>query len=134
MNRPALAAITAAVAGAIALAIVWVIALLTDSSFTNALTKPTFWFVEGATIVLTALTVLAPADDLESDSSSAITKIASHTALTAAGAVLVGLLLAIATGTPIVNLLTSIKFLIPAAIAVGIAALEAWPDDTKPPS
>lgn len=131
MNRPALAAITAAVAGAIALAIVWTITLLIGSSFTNALTKPAFWVAEGATIALTALAVLAPADDLEPDSSSAIARIATHTALTAAGAVLIGLLLAIATDTPIIEVLTSFKFLIPAAIAISVAALEAWPDDTE---
>jgi len=41
--------------------------------------------------------------------------------------VVVGALLAGATETPATRLLISIKFLIPASIAVSVAALEAWP-------
>ncbi len=60
---------------------------------------------------------------------SPVRRVATQVAWTAVAAITIGTLLAIATDTPIGRLVASTKFLIPAGIALAVAALDAWPDN-----
>ena len=70
MNRFAFAAVTAVITAIITVAVLWVIIAFTGGSFVEALTQPGFWVVQGATIVLVSLAVLAPDEDARSKSTS----------------------------------------------------------------
>lgn len=135
MSRIGRAAIGAGLAGTIALAIVWVITLIRGTSPTNALEQPGFWLVEGATIILTAAAILTqtPDSDVKTETPRSTTATILVTAAwTGAAAILIGVILAIATDTSITTLLTSLKFLIPTGTAIAVAILEAWPNQDAP--
>jgi len=135
MSRIGRAAIGAGLAGTIALAIVWVITLIRGTSLTNALEQPGFWLVEGATIILTAAAILTqtPDSDVKTETPRSTTATILVTAAwTGAAAILIGVILAIATDTSITTLLTSLKFLIPTGTAIAVAILEAWPNQDAP--
>lgn len=133
MNKLAKSAIVGATSAAVAFVIVWIITLIRDTPLLDAIRQPTFWLVEGAAI---AIAIAVVASESESDDQSKQTptaRVANHAAWAAGAAVGIGALLAVATDTPVARLLTSTKFLIPAAIAIAVAALEAWPtnDDSN---
>lgn len=125
MNRLAKAAVTALITAAIALAIVWAITLIRGVSFTEAIRQPTFWLVEGAAMAIAVFVVLSESGDNTTTTHTPMRRVATQVAWTAVAAIAIGTLLAIATDTPIGQLLTSTKFLIPAGIALAVAALEA---------
>ena len=131
MNRFAFAAVTAVITAIITVAVLWVIIAFTGGSFVEALTQPGFWVVQGATIVLVSLAVLAPDEDARSKSRPPVVRVAARTGWTIAGAITVGVLLAVATQTPVFDVLSNTAFLIPAGIAVLVAILEAWPNDAS---
>lgn len=122
----------ALIAAAVAAAIVFAITLWRGTSFTDALTSPDFWLVEGATILLTALAMLSESDEATGKPPrSAVSVIVARAGWATIAAVGIGALLALVTDIPILDLLTNIEFLIPAAIAVTAAALEARPKDRE---
>ena len=131
MNRFAFAAVTAVITAIITVAVLRVIIAFTGGSFVEALTQPGFWVVQGATIVLVSLAVLAPDEDARSKSRPAVVRVAARAGWTVAGAITVGALLAVATQTPVFDVLSNTAFLIPAGIAVLVAILEAWPNDAS---
>lgn len=126
MSRLTRAAIAAAIGAAIPTAIVAIVALLTDSSITEAIAEPGFWIVEAATAVFVGLAVYTEGSDRsETRPRSRASRIAGHIGWSAGAAVLIGVLLAIATDTPTLEVLTSRAFLLAAGIAVAVAGLEA---------
>lgn len=131
MNRLALAAVTAVITAITTLVVLWVIIAVTGGSFVEALTQPRFWVVEGVTIVLVSLAVLAPDEDARSQPRPPLVRVAARAGWTVAGAITVGVLLAVATQTPVFEVLSNMAFLIPAGVAVLVAILEAWPDDAS---
>jgi hypothetical protein len=110
------------------LAIVWAITLIRGASFVEAIRQPTFWLVEGATMAIAVFVVLSESGGNTATTRSPTRRVATQVAWTAVAAIAIGTLLAIATDTPIGQLLTSTEFLIPAGIALAVAALEAWPN------
>jgi hypothetical protein len=131
MNRLTLAVVTAVITAITTLVVLWVIIAVTGGSFVEALTQPRFWVVEGVTIVLVSLAVLAPDEDARSQPRPPLVRVAARAGWTVAGAITVGVLLAVATQTPVFEVLSNMAFLIPAGVAVLVAILEAWPDDAS---
>lgn len=133
MNRITTAAVGAAVTALITLALIAIITAITGGSFVQTLARPSVWLVEGLAMVLTALAVLTRPAGSDSKTSQErpgpVRAVATQVGWTAAAAVLIGVLLALTIGTAIVPLLLSPKFLIAAAIALAVAALEAWPNE-----
>lgn len=129
MNPPTKAVITGAITAATALAIVWAITLIRGASFLEAIRQPTFWLVEGAAMVIAVFVVLSESRGTAATTRSPMRRVATQVAWTAVAATAIGSLLAIATDTPIGQLATSTRFLVPAGIALAVAALEAWSDN-----
>ena len=129
MNRLTKAAVTAAITTVIAFAIVWVITLIGGVSFIEVIRQPEFWVVEGAAMAIAVFVVLSESGDNAATTRSPMRRVATQVTWTAAAAIAIGTLLAIATDTPIGQLLTSTKFLIPTGIAFAAATLEALPND-----
>lgn len=127
MNRLAKAAVTGLFTAAIAFAIVWAITLFRGTSFIDAIRQPTFWLVEGAAMAIAVFVMLSESGEDTTTTRSPMRRVATHVGWTAVAALAIGALLALATDTPVGQLLTSTKFLIPAGIALAVAALEAWP-------
>jgi hypothetical protein len=126
MSRLTRALISAGIGAAIATAVVAVVTLVTGTSFTRALTEPGFWIVEATTAVFVGVAVYTEGVDRgEARPRRRASRVASHIGWTAGATLLIGVLLAIATHTPISELLTSRSFLIAAGIAVAVAGLEA---------
>lgn len=132
MNKLAKCTIVGVISAVVAFAIVWIITLIRDTSLLNAIRQPTFWLVESVAIAIAIAVVASESDRPEQSEQTPMARVATHAVWAAVAAVVVGALLAVATETPAARLLTSIKFLVPAGIAVSVAALEAWPtnDDT----
>lgn len=133
MSRITTAAVGAAVTAVITLAIIAIITAIAGGSFVQTLARPSVWLVEGLAIALTALAVLTRPAGSDSETSQERPRPARAAAIqvgwTAAAAILIGVLLALTIDTAIVPLLLSPEFLIPPAIAVLVAALEAWPNE-----
>lgn len=127
MNKLAKGAIVGVISAVIAFAIVWIITLIRDTRLLDAIRQPTFWLVEGAAIAIAVAVVASESDNDDQPKQTSFARVATHATWATIAAVAIGALLAVATDTPVVSLLTSIKFFIPAGIAVAVAALEAWP-------
>ena len=110
----------------VAFAIVWIITLIRDTSLLDAIRQPTVWLVEGAAIAIAVAVVASESERDDQSEQTPLARVATHAAWATVVAVVVGALLAAATGTPVARLLTSVKFLIPAGFAITVAALEAW--------
>ncbi|MBP7972800.1 MAG: hypothetical protein WBB44_09630 [Candidatus Nanopelagicales bacterium] len=133
MTRAITALVVAASTAAITLVIIAIIVAVSGGSLTQTLAQPTVWLVEGATIALAVVAVLTrpSEDDLDPPRRrpSAVRLVATQMAWAIPAAVLIGVLLALVVDVPISSVLSSPQFLIPAAIAVVVAGLEAWPND-----
>lgn len=120
------AAIAAAGGAAIPTAVIGVLALVSEMSFTRVVSEPGFWIVEALTAAFVAIGVYAErADRGATMPQKRGSRIASHIAWTAGAALLIGLLLAAATETPLSTMLTSRAFLIGAVVAIAVAGLDA---------
>lgn len=129
MNRLATAVATGVIIAATALAIVWVITFIRDASFIDAVRQPRFWLVEGAVMAIAVFVVLSKSSGDTATTRLPMRRVAEHVAWSAVAAIAIGMLLAVATDTSIRQLVISIEFLIPAGIALLVAALEAWPNN-----
>ncbi len=133
MTRAITALVVAASTAVATLAILAVIVSISGGSLMETLAEPTVWLVEGATIALAAVAVLTRPNETADDSSqkrpSAARLVVTQMAWAIPAASLIGVLLALAVDVPIADVLASPQFLIPAAIAVLVAGLEAWPSD-----
>ena len=127
MNRLARAAVV--ITAAIAFAIVWAITLIGDASFIEVIRQPEFWLVESAAMAIGVFVVLSESGGHTMAARSPVRRVATQIAWTAVAALTLGSLLAIATDTPVGQLVVSIEFLVPAGILLAVAALEAWPTD-----
>lgn len=126
ISRLARAVLAGAIGAAIPTAIVAVVTLVTATSFTNVVTEPAFWLVEALTAALVAVGVYTEgAGHGTTRHTSKASRIARHVGWTAGGALLIGVVLAVATDTPTLDLLSSRPFLIAAGIAIAVAGLEA---------
>ncbi len=127
MNALAKALTAGALTAMAALGIVWVITLLRGASLLGAISRPGFWVVEGAAIIIAIVVVGTASDDEPRTERPPLVRTATHAISAAIAAIVVGVLVAVAIETPTLRLLTSLKFLVPAGIATAVAALEAWP-------
>lgn len=126
MNKLAKGTIVGVISAVVAFAIVWIITLIRDTSLLDAIRQPTVWLVEGAAIAIAVAVVASESERDDQSEQTPLARVATHAAWATVVAVVVGALLAAATGTPVARLLTSVKFLIPAGFAITVAALEAW--------
>lgn len=129
MKKLIKATITGVITAAIAFAIVWFTTLIGSASFIDAIRQAEFWVVEGAAIAIAVIVVLSESSDDATPARSPMGRVAEHVAWAAVITMMIGTLLAIATDTPVRQVLTSSEFLIAAAITLTAVALEAWPKD-----
>lgn len=130
MSRLGRGLIVGVITAIVAFAVVWIITAIRGASLVDAISQPGFWLVEGAAVVISVLVVVSESDKSDR-ASSPFVRVATHAVWAVLAAVVIGVLLAIATNTAVWDLLTSLRFLIPAGIAVIVAVFEAWPDDTS---
>ena len=129
MTRLIKATVAGVVTAAIAFAIVWATTLISDRSFIDSIRQPEFWLVEGAAVTIAVFVVLSESNGNAVANRSPRRRVAEHVAWAAAVTVTIGILLAIATDTPIRQMLTSLEFLVAAAVTLTAVALETWPNN-----
>lgn len=116
---------------AIALAYALLDALLDGPTVAEQLSSPVFWVVTGVSAVIAGLVVMDKGDDTPKAEKSR-DRIAGEQLLWALGAVLViGILIGLVTRTPILEVMASPAFWIPAGFAILAAGLEPYRDKEK---
>jgi len=130
VNQAVAAAI---VSMAIPAAVVLVVTMVRETSFSRAIAQPGFWVVEGTVAVVAAF--VAYSDRAEASAvgppPNKWTRVLRHMGWTAAAIALIAVLLSVVLETPIMRIVNSRPFVIGGFIGLAIAVLEAWPSDDK---